>query len=166
MVPNLRRLSSLRLVVPFNRQMASSIDSPDALADELSRLSTKDAKLEAIAHWMHSVSYNEQEVGHIHSHGHSIGLDHSSSKQGASRNRKLLLILAHHAIEMSDVLAHMARGGGLSAMKVRLGAIPCAHVDANRTWSCPKLGTQTCAACRLVKYCSKVRSTGAVSTSH
>lgn len=49
-------------------------------------------------------------------------------------------------------------GGGRAAVDYAIREPPCANVDVARKQACPKRGSSLCGSCKLVQYCSKVRS--------
>jgi hypothetical protein len=137
--------------------MTPSVDSLDSLEAELSRLSTTDSKLAAIAQWAHDGPAPSDDIARVHltSHGTTIGEDllkNMNETQGTAFSE----LLERHGITPDAYMRHTLRGGGASTEFV-LDVLPCAHVDAGQLQKCPKKGTLTCASCKLIRYCSKVR---------
>jgi hypothetical protein len=136
--------------------MTPSVDSLDSLEAELSRLSTTDSKLTAIARWAHAGPAPTDDIARVHltSHGTTIGEDLLENRNGA-QGMALYDLLERHDITLEAYMRHTVRGGGASTEFV-LDVLPCAHVDAGQFRKCAKNGTLTCASCKLVRYCSKV----------
>jgi hypothetical protein len=136
--------------------MPPVVDVLDALDAELSRLSTIEAKLDAISRWA---------ADHTHQGVPSVLLSSQGTASGDTRALHvdpdapdhMSEILSKHGIDRDVYFQHVSRGGMDSGMHA-LDVLPCAAVDAGKGQKCPKDGTMACGNCKIVKYCSKVGS--------
>jgi hypothetical protein len=132
--------------------MTSPVDNLDELAAELSRLSTSEAKMEAVSRWVKHSQRDETPSVFLNSKGTTTGLDQSRDEL---QQDKLTKLLDMHSL--SPKMLYDQFSEGIGGIDVVLDRVPCANVDANKGISCSNAASLACANCKLVRYCSKVR---------
>jgi hypothetical protein len=136
--------------------MASLADDLDSLDAELSRLSTTDAKLDAISQWAQvSRAANTPSV-FLSSEGTTRGAGHLGSVWPDPEFDQFSELLSKHGISSETYAEHVLQAN-MDNGRYILDMLPCAHVVPGQGWSCPQNGTLTCGNCKIVRYCSKVR---------
>jgi hypothetical protein len=132
--------------------MTAPVDNLDALAAELSRLSTSEAKMEALSRWVKRSQKDETPSVFLNSKGTTTGLDQPRDEL---QQDKLTELLNLHGI--SPKILYDQFSEGIGGIEVMLDRVPCANVDASKGISCSNAASLACANCKLVIYCSKVR---------
>jgi hypothetical protein len=131
--------------------MASLADDLDSLDAELSRLSTTDAKADAVSRWAETSRIAGAPSVFLSSQGTTQVADQLRSSCSRSESDQLSELLKKHGVSAEALLeGKMGRGEHI------LNKLPCAHVIPGQGWRCPQDGSLTCSSCKIVKYCSKV----------
>jgi hypothetical protein len=142
------------LACPPRSAMPPVVDALDALDAELSRLSTIEAKLDAISRWSGPGEAGTVPSVLLSSDGKTGGAQDARPSKAVTKAFSTLL--SRHGVTPQMYQNH-AMQGDLGLSKHILDMLPCAHVVAGRGWKCAGEGKLTCSSCRLVRYCSKVR---------
>jgi hypothetical protein len=135
--------------------MASLADDLDSLDAELSRLSTTDAKLDAVSRWAQAGRIADAPSVFLSSEGTTRGADQLRSSCSESESDQFFELLAKHGVSAEAHQKHMLEGK-MGRGEHILNKLPCAHVIPGQGWRCPQDGTLTCSSCKIVRYCSKV----------
>jgi hypothetical protein len=134
--------------------MPPVVDALDALDAELSRLSTIEAKLDAISRWSGPREASTRPAVLLFSDGKTGGAQ--DARPSKAMTKAFSTLLSRHGIT-PQMYQQRAMQGDSALSKHILETLPCAHVVAGRGWKCAGEGKLTCSSCKLVRYCSKVR---------
>jgi hypothetical protein len=134
--------------------MAPTVGNLDSLAAELSRLSTVEDKMLAFSKWGNAQQQGLPSV-RLHSNGQTSGTAEGATT--ASEAEMIHSLLAKNGLTPQFLQQHLLSEKNLVRSNVMLGALPCANHRIGVP-TCGKPGTLTCSGCKLVRYCSAVRS--------
>ncbi|EKM51316.1 uncharacterized protein PHACADRAFT_151996 [Phanerochaete carnosa HHB-10118-sp] len=138
--------------------MSSSSHSLQELNDTLSRLSTKDDKTAEVIDW---VGRNSSEppltTFHLPGGGNAFGPNDDPGHDFIG-TPMWATFLARHGLSDTDVAYAMLRKMSEELPQFLPLSAPCAYANPAKADECPNPGSQVCSSCRLVKYCSKVRT--------
>lgn len=140
----------------------------EALELSLRSLTTRDEKLKAVDAYFESTTRADPGGHLIDLHSSSTNTTHPVNEAYARATKRFLAVLsaqdekdkgfAEAALQrMMAVCRDKPAPAFGDDLKGGLPCAPCANVQVQKHWHCPKEGTLTCSSCTLVSYCSAVR---------
>lgn len=128
----------------------------EALANELSQLSNAEDKIAAINARLQSAQSGSAPVylpGLQAEGGNPSDPLNLSYREGDEVDQLVALLKKHGLTEAWSKSNPTVQS--LDRVSV-LKRLPCAHIQPENRWGCPKEGKLACSRCKLVGYCSKV----------
>lgn len=126
--------------------------SLDELSAQLSQLSTKDAKMEAVSTYLNSALQGPgQRETIVHLAGNFVSHPVGPTERRDGDNAILMRLLKQHGLDFDDYLKILSG----SDFDASLARAPCTHVVPEEAWNCPNEGRMICSNCKIVAYCSK-----------
>ena len=137
--------------------------SLDELSAQLSQLSTKDAKMEAVSTYVNSALQGPgQRETIVHLAGNNVSNSVGQTERRDGDTAILMRLLEQHGLDFDDYMKILSE----SEFDASLARAPCAHVVPEEAWSCPNEGRMICSNCNIVAYCSKVNALFFVDVEH
>lgn len=129
----------------------------EALANELSQLSSAEDKIAAINARLQGAQSGSAPVylPGLQAEGGNPSDPLNVSYRENDEVDQLVALLEKHGLTEAWTASNSAQRSfdRVSALK----RLPCAHIQPENRWGCPNEGKLACSRCKLVGYCSKVR---------